>query len=389
MMNTNKITMFSMFFTFMLYKCIIICAFSFISNCCKKPHSSFIFPFNINLLLRTKRHWIPSLLHMLKLPPSCNNSNLNIETSDESISHHSSNYEPSMEYPGTMRPGLVRENQPYSNLPLAGGDPLFIPWPHFQRIEWYHDWYPTSHYSPPIEEIIGRLDHWESISIEEKMLDIPSRSNSLKYKRDNSRKINEHEDSSNLDENDDDSWTKIFFEKNFDSTIKKNTSSNTSTMDGVTTWSRFPKVKSQPNDFIFYEDHDGKTYYSDGNSSILPTYFDRIREYNDIINNSANKSLPQIKVEKDSNSGENFPSEIDSNHFHDNGLIFEDFYLDYKDENFVTDVSQDDVEIFKEENDFKIDKWKTNRVVSDKNNLRNEEINFDMRFPEFDHNDFS
>ena len=78
-------------------------------------------------------------------------------------------YEPMMEYPGTMRPGRTKENQPYSSLPIADSDPDPVPWPHFQEIEWHHQWEPPHEHPLPMEEFIEMEGRWATAEIEAEM----------------------------------------------------------------------------------------------------------------------------------------------------------------------------------------------------------------------------
>mmetsp|Transcript_35602 Transcript_35602/g.72196 ORF Transcript_35602/g.72196 Transcript_35602/m.72196 type:complete len:369 (-) Transcript_35602:63-1169(-) len=78
-------------------------------------------------------------------------------------------YEPMMEYPGTMRPGRMKENQAYENLPLADSDPDPVPWPHFQEIEWHHQWEPPHPHWTPMEQFIDEQGRWASVEEEAQM----------------------------------------------------------------------------------------------------------------------------------------------------------------------------------------------------------------------------
>jgi len=78
-------------------------------------------------------------------------------------------YEPMMEYPGTMRPGRTKENQPYSSLPIADSDPDPVPWPHFQEIEWHHQWTPPHEHPIPMEDFIEMEGRWATAEIEAEM----------------------------------------------------------------------------------------------------------------------------------------------------------------------------------------------------------------------------
>jgi hypothetical protein len=90
-------------------------------------------------------------------------------TEDEAESFFPDTYEPMMEYPGTMRPGRKPENQPYSSLPIQETDPEPVPWPHFQEIEWHHNW-GSPHEAPiPMEEFIDMHGRWATAEMEAEM----------------------------------------------------------------------------------------------------------------------------------------------------------------------------------------------------------------------------
>jgi hypothetical protein len=78
-------------------------------------------------------------------------------------------YEPMMEYPGTMRPGRTPENQPYSSLPIQESDPDPVPWPHFQEIEWHHNWGSPHEHAIPMEEFIEMNGRWATAEMEAQM----------------------------------------------------------------------------------------------------------------------------------------------------------------------------------------------------------------------------
>ena len=80
-----------------------------------------------------------------------------------------SSYEPMMEYPGTMRPGRTPENMPFHDLPIADSDPVPIPWPHFQQIEWHHRWDPPHPHPIPMEVFIEMNGRWASVEDEAAM----------------------------------------------------------------------------------------------------------------------------------------------------------------------------------------------------------------------------
>lgn len=78
-------------------------------------------------------------------------------------------YEPMMEYPGTMRPGRTVENMPFQDLPIGDGDPDPVPWPHFQQIEWHHQWEPPHPHPIPMEEFIELNGRWATPEMEAAM----------------------------------------------------------------------------------------------------------------------------------------------------------------------------------------------------------------------------
>jgi len=75
-------------------------------------------------------------------------------------------YKPTMGYPGTMRPGESPENQPYSSLPVADYDPDPVPWPHFQEIEWHHNWGSPHPHPIRMEDFIEMHGRWATAEME-------------------------------------------------------------------------------------------------------------------------------------------------------------------------------------------------------------------------------
>mmetsp|Transcript_26349 Transcript_26349/g.32473 ORF Transcript_26349/g.32473 Transcript_26349/m.32473 type:complete len:402 (-) Transcript_26349:39-1244(-) len=88
---------------------------------------------------------------------------------EEEQSFFPDTYEPMMEYPGTMRPGRTPENQPYSSLPIQESDPEPVPWPHFQEIEWHHNWGSPHEHPIPMEEFIDMQGRWATAEMEAEM----------------------------------------------------------------------------------------------------------------------------------------------------------------------------------------------------------------------------
>jgi hypothetical protein len=78
-------------------------------------------------------------------------------------------YEPMMEYPGTMRPGRTPENMPFQDLPIGDDDPDPVPWPHFQQIEWHHQWEPPHEHPIPMEDFIEMNGRWATAEMEAAM----------------------------------------------------------------------------------------------------------------------------------------------------------------------------------------------------------------------------
>ena len=105
-----------------------------------------------------------SRLGMVYAPPGSGYT----EPEDET-SYYPDTYEPMMEYPGTMRPGRTPENQPFSSLPIQDTDPDPVPWPHFQEIEWHHQWGAPHEHAIPMEEFIEMENRWATAEEEAAM----------------------------------------------------------------------------------------------------------------------------------------------------------------------------------------------------------------------------
>lgn len=88
---------------------------------------------------------------------------------EDEINYFPETYEPMMEYPGTMRPGTTSENQPFSSLPIQESDPDPVPWPHFQEIEWHHNWGSPHEHPIPMEEFIEMHGRWATAEMEAEM----------------------------------------------------------------------------------------------------------------------------------------------------------------------------------------------------------------------------
>ncbi len=110
-------------------------------------------------------------------PPTTTNTHLHLRappgsgyfTDEDEESFFPSTYDPMMEYPGTMRPGRTAENQPYSSLPIQESDPDPVPWPHFQQVEWHHNWGSPHEHPIPMEEFIEMHGRWASAEVEAEM----------------------------------------------------------------------------------------------------------------------------------------------------------------------------------------------------------------------------
>eukprot|EP00565_Helicotheca_tamesis_P004524 CAMPEP_0185727438 /NCGR_PEP_ID=MMETSP1171-20130828/3132_1 /TAXON_ID=374046 /ORGANISM="Helicotheca tamensis, Strain CCMP826" /LENGTH=400 /DNA_ID=CAMNT_0028396013 /DNA_START=76 /DNA_END=1278 /DNA_ORIENTATION=- len=105
-----------------------------------------------------------SSLQMIYAPPGSGYS----RPSDEQ-DHFPESYDPMMEYPGTMRPGRTPENQAFHDLPIGDDDPDPVPWPHFQEIEWHHNWGAPHDHPIPMEEFIELEGRWASVEDEAAM----------------------------------------------------------------------------------------------------------------------------------------------------------------------------------------------------------------------------
>lgn len=106
-----------------------------------------------------------SILNMIYAPPGSGYAQ-----PEEEESLYPDTYEPMMEYPGTMRPGRTPENQPFSSLPISPDkDPEPVPWPHFQEIEWHHNWGAPHEHPIPMEEFIDMHGRWATAEMEAEM----------------------------------------------------------------------------------------------------------------------------------------------------------------------------------------------------------------------------
>jgi len=68
-----------------------------------------------------------------------------------------------------MRPGRTPENVPYQDLPIADDAPDPVPWPHFQEIEWHHQWAPPHQRATPMEDFIQQHGRWATPELEAAM----------------------------------------------------------------------------------------------------------------------------------------------------------------------------------------------------------------------------
>jgi len=107
----------------------------------------------------------PRELCMVYAPP-----NSGYATPEDEVSYFPDEYEPTMEYPGTMRPGRTRENISFQDLPIGDDDPNPVPWPHFQELEFYHVW-PAPHPHPElVNDMIEREGRWATPEEEAEMM---------------------------------------------------------------------------------------------------------------------------------------------------------------------------------------------------------------------------
>ena len=100
----------------------------------------------------------------IRAPPGSGYADL-----DDEQSYYPDSYDPMMEYPGTMRPGNTKENQPFSSLPIQETDPDPVPWPHFQEIEWHHNWGSPHEHALPMEDFIDSKGRWATAEMEAEM----------------------------------------------------------------------------------------------------------------------------------------------------------------------------------------------------------------------------
>lgn len=68
-----------------------------------------------------------------------------------------------------MRPGRHPENVPFHDLPIGDDDPDPVPWPHFQQIEWHHQWGSPGDDPTPMEDYIEELGRWATVEDEAEM----------------------------------------------------------------------------------------------------------------------------------------------------------------------------------------------------------------------------
>jgi len=91
-------------------------------------------------------------------------------TRDDEESDFPDTYDPMMEYPGTMRPGKTPENMPFQDLPI--GDDIkqeYVPWPHFQQIDWHHRWDPPHEQPMAMDDFIEMEGRWATAEMEAEM----------------------------------------------------------------------------------------------------------------------------------------------------------------------------------------------------------------------------
>eukprot|EP00588_Corethron_pennatum_P028167 CAMPEP_0194314432 /NCGR_PEP_ID=MMETSP0171-20130528/11285_1 /TAXON_ID=218684 /ORGANISM="Corethron pennatum, Strain L29A3" /LENGTH=386 /DNA_ID=CAMNT_0039069847 /DNA_START=60 /DNA_END=1220 /DNA_ORIENTATION=- len=78
-------------------------------------------------------------------------------------------YRPMMQYPGTMRPTMEKENIPYEDLPLDDDDVSPVPWPNFQDLPFYHHWGSPHEMQTQMEVFIENEGRWLSPEEEEEL----------------------------------------------------------------------------------------------------------------------------------------------------------------------------------------------------------------------------
>jgi hypothetical protein len=88
----------------------------------------------------------------------------------DEVSFFPDSYEPTMEYPGTMRPGRTRENISFQDLPIGDDDPNPVPWPHFQEIDFYHVWPAPHPHAELVNDMIEREGRWATPEEEAEMM---------------------------------------------------------------------------------------------------------------------------------------------------------------------------------------------------------------------------
>lgn len=137
------------------------CAFSTIkTTSSSRTNTAFAFP----RILHTAHHhrtFHKNAPLFLRAPPGSG-----YMSDEDEQSFFPDTYEPMMEYPGTMRPGRTPENQPFSSLPIQESDPDPVPWPHFQEIEWHHNWGSPHEHPIPMEDFIEMQGRWASAEME-------------------------------------------------------------------------------------------------------------------------------------------------------------------------------------------------------------------------------
>jgi len=78
-------------------------------------------------------------------------------------------YKPMMQYPGTMRPTMEKENIPFEDLPLDDDDEMPVPFPNFQDLPFYHHWGSPHPMQMQMEVFIEREGRWLSPEDEEEI----------------------------------------------------------------------------------------------------------------------------------------------------------------------------------------------------------------------------
>jgi len=271
---------------------------------------------------------------------------------DDEVNFLPETYEPMMEYPGSMRPGRTPENQPYSSLPISDKDPDPVPWPHFQEIEWHHQWGAPHEHPIPMEEFIDMHGRWATVEMEAEM-----RAGARRGVRER-RELEEMQKSSNLilddDEDDDEESESPRFDlgEGVELLIGSKAKSPATLSTVSPTGSK--KIKDVP-DFSIDDDEDGDDFLLDlgldGGNSDLPGSNGDDEEEPAFASNAKNQkgvldAMQDLIDADDDDLIEGDDPSIDLN-FDDLGLDFEEDLLEENSDEDGADFSMlgDDMEI--------------------------------------------